>query len=72
MRRLTRDEMKQRGCLYCLDYKMLKHDEKKRKMCMHDKCPYRELDGYKTYNQFLKDTGFDISMLIRPRERKKG
>lgn len=46
MRKLGKKEKKKRGCLYCLDRKSGK--------CKHDECPYRELDEYESYNDYLK------------------
>lgn len=57
MRVLTRKEMSKRGCEYCLDMakKRLEAGSKKRVIvCIHDKCPYHELDPYDTFGQYLK------------------
>jgi hypothetical protein len=49
--------MNKRGCIYCLDHIKRKAEPdstKKSLVCIHDECPYHELDPYKTYNQYLK------------------
>lgn len=38
-------EVKKRGCWYCTDFK---------RKCPHAECPYHELDGFKTYEEYLK------------------
>jgi hypothetical protein len=38
-------EMKKRGCWYCADFN---------RVCPHKGCPYNELDGFKTYDEYLK------------------
>ena len=57
MRLLTQPEMNKRGCIYCLDHIKRKAEPdsvKKSHVCIHDACPYHELDPYKTYTQYLK------------------
>lgn len=57
MRALTPKAMTKRGCMYCLDHtkKRLEPDSTKRShVCIHDECPYHELDPYDTYAQYLK------------------
>lgn len=57
MRVLKAREMCKRGCVYCLDYtkKKAKADARKKShVCMHDECPYHELDNYSSYTQYLK------------------
>ena len=39
-------EQRQRGCFYCLDFVDM--------ACKHKECPYHELDGFKTYEEYLK------------------
>jgi hypothetical protein len=38
---------KKRGCRYCLDYK-------KKSGCKHAECPYHELDGINTYEEYYQ------------------
>lgn len=57
MKVLPQSEMNKRGCIYCLDHIKRKAEPdsvKKSHVCIHDECPYRELDPYKTYTQYLK------------------
>ena len=42
--RLTKEQRK-RGCHYCADFNHT---------CPHKVCPYHELDGYKTYDEYMK------------------
>lgn len=46
MRTIRQKEKNKRGCIYCADMKKGK--------CKHDKCPYHELDGFKTYEEYFK------------------
>lgn len=39
-------QMKKRGCAYCTDFVNM--------ACPHEECPYHELDGFKTYDEYLK------------------
>ncbi len=65
MRALTSREITKRGCVWCLDHKKVKilpDDSKRNHVCIHNICPYRELDPYDTYDDFLKhhkDAGLD-------------
>ncbi len=53
MRTVSAKERKKRGCDYCADFKM------KGRKCKHDKCPYKELNGFKTYEDYYKSkSGF--------------
>ena len=50
-------ERKQRGCAYCLH-------RKPGARCKFEKCPYRELDKCKTYDEYLENEGWDPGTLI--------
>ena len=64
VRFLKRHEMKQRGCEYCIDrITGLDESEKIRKGCIHTKCPYKVLDNYETYDDFLAS---EDSLIIVP------
>lgn len=72
MRYVKRAEQKQRGCEWCIDtqrtYKRIKTTGKMniRMSCIHDKCPYHELDNVKTYSEYLNTYGNDtVSDLLR-------
>ena len=57
MRVLTNAEKVKRGCIYCTDFakKRLEPGHTMRCwVCMHDECPYHELDPYDNYAQYLK------------------
>lgn len=54
---LTKQEMRKRGCEYCMDHTKRKADadsKKRSHVCIHDECPYHELDAYDSYHQYLK------------------
>ena len=58
VRLVSTPEKKQRGCVYCLDNV---RDANTRgihvgRYCPYEKCPYRELDKYKTYEQYIRST----------------
>lgn len=54
MRILNGFEKKKRGCIYCADVEQVHHGyHGLRNTCPHDKCPYKVLDKYKTYEQFM-------------------
>lgn len=62
MRIVKEDERKKRGCIYCLDYKT-HHGYKK---CKHDKCPYRELDNYESYEDYFRSRpGISIEEILK-------
>lgn len=42
----TTKVMRKRGCAYCTDFVNM--------ACKHEECPYHELDGFKTYDEYLK------------------
>lgn len=55
MRIIPYNEQVQRGCVYCAFVDKKKDiDDKLKHACPYAECPYRELDDYKTYNEFLK------------------
>jgi hypothetical protein len=56
MRRLHNKERYQRGCDFCIDKVKCKTVANKQVMsrCPYDECPYHELDGINTYDEFLK------------------
>lgn len=55
MRYLKKHTIKKRGCDFCLDMAVTKGEDKKpHKTCMHDTCPYKVLDKYETYEEFMQ------------------
>lgn len=54
VRLLKKFEKKQRGCDFCLDHRVWKDDaDKPHFACIHNECPYKVLDKYETYDEFL-------------------
>lgn len=51
MREVSIRERQKRGCLYCADCSC---GSGKHTKCPYDKCPYHELDGFKSYEAYLK------------------
>lgn len=49
-RLIRNDEWKQRGCQWC-------EDSGGKRLCLHEWCPYGEMDGYKSYAEYLKKNG---------------
>lgn len=56
LRKIHNGEALKRGCRYCAD--SVKKDGKIRR-CIHEECPYHELDEFKTYHDYLKHTALD-------------
>ena len=54
MRELKQKTLKKRGCDYCLDHR--KPNAASLHRCIHRECPYHELDGFETYEEFFKVT----------------
>jgi hypothetical protein len=46
-------EKKQRGCEWCLHKSIARSGRDIRTGCPFDECPYRVLDKYKTYEEFM-------------------
>ena len=67
MREIGFKDMRKRGCQYCLDYQKKQYRGIKKKVCIHDECPYHELDGFRSYNAYLKSKG-DLIFLRRKEE----
>lgn len=65
MREVTDREKIQRGCAYCRDKARISKARKNQggKLsgvnCPHKRCPYRELDKYSKYTDYLKETTKD-------------
>lgn len=59
-----------RGCDCCLDMVIIRKIPKKHALrgCPHLQCPYRELDPYKTYTEYLKNTPWNLN---RPKYGKQ-
>lgn len=58
VRVVTSAEKRKRGCVYCVDNV---REENSRginvgRYCPFEKCPYSELDKYKTYEQYIRST----------------
>lgn len=49
MRFIKQSEIRKRGCAYCADKKGVKVMQ-----CPYGRCPYKVLDKYKTYGEFLR------------------
>lgn len=63
MRLVAKREQSKRGCMYCVDFqkKRLEPDQTKRVfVCIHDECPYHELDPFDRYASFLESPGEDL------------
>lgn len=56
MHKITRREIVQRGCSYCTEWQIRQYCGRRQKVCLHDECPYRELDEYPSYRAYLKAT----------------
>ena len=54
MRTIPNFERKQRGCAFCKDGDCRQQGRVWRIRCPYSECPYRVLDKYKTYDEFLK------------------
>lgn len=61
MQPLTSKEIRKRGCEWCLDHRWHRFYgcAKKSHACIHDQCPYCELDKYDKYDQYLKHSHND-------------
>ena len=64
MRALTYEEKRKRGCVYCTDYQSKKGKYGTINGCMHDECPYHELDKYEKYKDYLKHEAPKINLAI--------
>lgn len=57
-RHITDKEKKKRGCIYCMD--TLTGSQQGSyyvgRFCPYEECPYRELDKYDSYGDYIKDT----------------
>jgi hypothetical protein len=54
MRTIPNFEKKKRGCIHCYDAKRKMYGTSERVTCPYDECPYRVLDKYDTYEEFMK------------------
>lgn len=54
MKTIHNADAKKRGCRWCAD--SIKPEGRHIRKCPYDECPYHELDGYKTYHDYLKET----------------
>ena len=76
MRKLYMQEVRRRGCHYCLDSRRSRSIRDlpgtSNLNCIHDKCPYYELNKFKNYSEYLKseESKSPIEVII-PRLKKK-
>jgi hypothetical protein len=55
MRFLTLQMRKKYGCDHCADnVKRKLHEWDERRECIHDECPYKELQKFSSYSEYLK------------------
>lgn len=67
MRFLTHEEKTKRGCVYCTDAEKTEaHGGRHRTACPHEECPYKVLDKYDSYKEFIKseDSKVDVAGLV--------
>lgn len=62
MRYIGVKERNKRGCLYCID---LSKAKKGRVMCPYDRCPYRELDNFSDYEDFVGKTDGIVGLILK-------
>lgn len=64
IRRLTYAERTKRGCIYCTDVGTVydKGSGAMRRVCPHMECPYKALDKYDSYEDFLKSEDSEINI----------
>jgi hypothetical protein len=53
MRLIPLREKNQRGCQYCADMQLERDGKAWRTACIMDECPYKVLDKYKSYEEFM-------------------
>lgn len=55
MRIIHNKERVQRGCIYCEEVMPPEKDGRnpRQRKCPHEECPYHQLDGMKTYGEYL-------------------
>lgn len=58
MRTVSTKERIKRGCNYCTD-------QLRGRKCKHDQCPYKELDNFKTYEDYYKSTPEFLTELLK-------
>ena len=62
MRIVSATERIKRGCEYCTDFKKNKNIGSR---CKYNKCPYKELDGFKTYEDYYKSKPGLLTELLK-------
>ncbi len=53
MRVIHMKEKKQRGCAYCTHVDIKKHGYATQTSCPFDECPFKVLDKYDTYEEYM-------------------
>ena len=64
MRKLTFKERQKNGCEYCRDAVFRKP---KTPSCTHEECPYQELNGHKTYIDYLEANDMNFYNIMNKR-----
>lgn len=52
---LSLQTINQRGCNFCTDKRKRKVYGSFKPYCLHDACPYNELDGFKSYEDYYQN-----------------
>ena len=65
MRNITHEDRRKYGCCDCYDVvsRMLYNERKN--FCPHEKCPYKELKAYKSYEEYLEDNKVDPCIILQ-------
>jgi hypothetical protein len=66
MRLTAVDERKKRGCTYCVDKVVVsgRYGRGRNIECPHEECPYKVLDKYDTYDDYMESKESEIVSLI--------
>ena len=62
MKFITKREYVEKGCRYCVHCRF--NGKGTPYICEYYDCPYEELDGYDTYDNYLKENGLDFYMKL--------
>lgn len=62
MRGITYEERRKYGCCDCSDLVSKMWHKERRTLCPHDKCPYKELNDYDSFDEYLKENQGDTEL----------
>lgn len=71
MRNITNEDRRKYGCCDCRDAVSKMWYKERKTFCPHEKCPYKELKEYNSYEEYLEENKVDSCFILELFNNKK-